>query len=275
MGARPSTFKRGGGFLNQVDAVIKGYAFLVSDSVKVKNGARKGEDFTPLSLAVSFMVDGAEEAVDKRLLIGDADSFGPVSEDGLTLETPEGQNIPASSEAGIFIISLCDAGFDDQKFSDDPDSVNFEPMINERIRLVQETNVEKTKRQGQQVGKDGKKYDRKDLKVSDVYGQAAVVTKPAATKAKPAAAKAAVKPVAAADDATDLAIETLLAVVKAAGGGLLKKSLPVKIAQHMGAKHPQREAVRKLLINSDDLLNLQAGWTYDAADKTQTIALSE
>ena len=97
MGARPSSFKKGGGFLNEVDALITGMTFESGDTYPIKKGPRKGEEFTPLSLTVSARVDGAEEDVSKRLLISDASRFGDVSADGTTLATPHGQTISAFS----------------------------------------------------------------------------------------------------------------------------------------------------------------------------------
>src|SRR3990167_4916255 len=106
MGARPSSFKKGGGFLSGVDATITGYEYFTGETVQIKRGDRKGEDFTPLHLVPTFRVDGADEDVSQRLLIGDASNFGEVSEDGKTLFTPERQSFGRNSEAGIFVESL-------------------------------------------------------------------------------------------------------------------------------------------------------------------------
>ena len=44
MGARPSSFKKGGGFLNEVDALITGMVFESGDTYPIKKGSRTGEE---------------------------------------------------------------------------------------------------------------------------------------------------------------------------------------------------------------------------------------
>jgi hypothetical protein len=252
MGARPSSFKRGGGYLNGVDVTLVGYTFLVGDAAEIKKGNRKGEMFTPLSLVPEFQEDGASETKTQRLLIGDATNFGDVSEDGLTLDTPDGQVFGASSEAGIFLASLCDSPvFPEDRFEDTNERINLEPMIGTRMRLVQEVNAEKTKRQGQQTGKDGKMYDRKDLKVGEVYSVAATGK---AAKGKPVAGK---KAAVVEFDAQDAADTVLPVIVEKAGGTLQKRQLSAKFQVTVTSKHPlyeNRDAIRDLIL-SDDYLN--------------------
>jgi len=273
MGARPSSFKRGGGYLNGVDAAITGYSFLVGETSTIKNGDRKGEDFTPLSLVPSFRVDGADVDQSQRLLIGEATFFGEVSDDGLTLATPAGQSIGANTEAGLFIASLVEAGFPEENFSDSDDEINFAPMVGSRVHLVQVVNVEKTKRQGQQTGKDGKKYDLKDLKVKAVLSVGTGAPKAAGKSAKPAAGKAA-KVVETADVA-QLSADVLLAILNDAKvcpeGTILRAKLPVQIAKKT-ASSPHKDAIRKT-IYSDEFLTTEAGWAYDKDDPSQTITL--
>jgi hypothetical protein len=277
MGARPSSFKKGGGYLNNVDAEIIGYQFVVGETAKIKKGNRKGEDFTPLSLVPEFKVDGADQPLTQRLLIGDSDDFGgEVSEDGLTIETPEGQAFNASSEAGIFLASLCEAGFPESNFEDTNERINLEPMIGTRVRLVQEINVEKTKRQGQQKGKDGKLYDRKDLKVAEVLGVATMKSKSAATKT--VAAKSVSKSNGKASvSVEDLADETLMAILSdTKTGSLNRRLIAAKAHMKLGPKHPQGDEVRRL-IYSEDYLNAAAERgliTYEQSGKDQTISLA-
>src|ERR1035437_5599071 len=144
MSARPSSFKKGGGFLNEVDALITGLTFESGDTFQVKKGSRKGEDFTPLSLPVSARVDGAEGDGPKRLLMSDATRFGEVSADGTTLATPDGQTISAFSEAGIFINSLVNPveggdGFPESRLgeNDDPE-ITYRPVGGRGVRFIQQ-----------------------------------------------------------------------------------------------------------------------------------------
>jgi len=191
--------KKGGGYLSNVDATIVGYSFLVGDTSVMKKGDRKGEDFTPLSLVPEFQVDGATDSQEIRLLIGDAERFGNVSKDGLTLDTPgtpNGEAIYASSEAGIFLESLITPaegdGFPVDQFADLDDATNLEAMIGTRVRLVRPVNAEKTAKQGKQVNANtGKSYDRTDLKVQRIYElpDGKVAKKGAATPVKGAKGK--------------------------------------------------------------------------------------
>lgn len=284
MGARPSSFKKGGGYLNEVDATIVGYTFEVGEEAVIKKGARKGETFTPLSLVPQFEVDGDDESKDEpktqRLLIGDANAYGDVEDDDHTLLTPEGQAIGAKSEAGLFIASLCSPidggdGFDEELFDDDAEKINFEPMIGTRVRLVQQVNAEKTARQGKQVGKNKKEYDRKDLLVQSVLESA---------PAKPAkGGKAAVKPAPAGKpakggkpakvaDVSEKAVDTLKEILSESKDQTLAKSkLSMAVLKKL-MKDSDREAVREWLFDDDNLGGID-GVTFNP--KKQTITLDD
>ena len=279
MGARPSSFSKGGGMFSG-EGKITGYEFFVGETTKVKNGPRKGEDFTPLSLNVTFRMDGADQDVSKRLLIGDADNYGEVTDSNQVLQTPDGQQISAKGEAGIFIGTLCDNGFDETRFSDTNDYIDYRPMIGTRIVLVNEVNEEKTKRQGKEKNKTtGKEYDRRDLKVARVLALPIVTptlavapgTRPGVsvpTRGKPNGSGKA-------DTALEtLAAETLVNILADTKEGSLPKSkLRMKVIAALGPKHPQRSDIEKLLHN-DAFLAAVEGVAYDPADKSQTIALA-
>lgn len=270
MGARPSSFKRGGGYLNEVDATLVGYTFEVGETSKIKKGDRKGEDFTPLSFVPQFEVDGDDDSKDdpktQRLLIGDAEQFGEVSDDGLTLSTPDGQSIGARSEAGIFIASLCAGGFPEERFSDSDDEINYEPAIGTRLRLVQQVNEEKTKRQGKQKNeKTGKQYDRKDLLVQTVHevpgGKATGKAAKPSASSKPAAKG---KKVADADevDIPTLASATLQAILAdAKDNTILKSKLSMAVLKKL-TRDDNRETVREWLMEDENLEGLD-GITYN------------
>lgn len=224
MGARPSSFKRGGGYLNNVTATVVGYSFLVGEPAEMKKGDRKGEMFTPLSLVPEFQEEGASDVKTQRLLIGEATDYGDVEDDGLTLLTPEGQAIPASSEAGIFLASLCDSPeFPEDRFEETDERINLEPMIGTRLVLVQEVNAEKTTRQGKQKGKNGKEYDRKDLKVKEVLSVAAIKGVKASAKSSGKGAK----PVEV--DIDKVADAVVPGLVEKAGGSLARKQLGARL----------------------------------------------
>lgn len=241
MSARPSSFRKagGGGYLNNITANLTGYEFLVGEPALIKKGQRKGEMFTPLSLVPSFRVDGADEDLTQRLLIGDASQFGDVSEDGQVLATPDGQFINDTCEAGIFLSSLCKNGFDETRFSESATEIDLTPMVGSRVELVQVVNEEKTKRQGKQIGKNGQEYDRRDLQVKSVISSPALGKGASKAVAKTNGTKAA-KGV----DVASLAAETVLGIVVAAGdAGVKAKTLKMKIFAVLGTSHPQRDPV--------------------------------
>lgn len=232
MGARPSSFRKGGGKLNGVAALITGYVF-TDDIVSFeeggiltrepfKAGKVKGKDgkvkdrFHSLNAIVSFRVDGAETDMEQPFFAGGADDFA-ISEDGLTIwdaqyETPEAaaeaaledpksvKELGAGTAFAALINSLCEAGFPETLLPED--RINYEPIIGTRVQLVQreDPNMKGQKRKG----KNGKEYPYTQTVVDDVLalpeGEAAEEAAPAKTAPKaaakpaPAAAKTSAKP---------------------------------------------------------------------------------
>src|SRR5213593_1624882 len=88
MGARPSSFKKGGGFLNNVDGTFKGYQFTDEFNGEPFNPKAKGKDGKPrfhsLYFVPSVRVDGADEDVTTTMFVGGFDDWN-VSNDGLTI----------------------------------------------------------------------------------------------------------------------------------------------------------------------------------------------
>lgn len=263
---RPSSFRSGtGGFLSGVDSTLEGYQFVVGAPAEIKKGDRKGEIFTPLSLVPSFLVDGAADPVSQRLLIGDAANYGEVSADGLTLTIGEGR-INVSSEAAIFVNSLVEAGFPAENFDEDDTTWNIEPAIGTRLRTEQVINVEKTKRQGMQVGKNGRSYDRKDLTVSKVYAvprpQPPGKNKPVAGATGKTGASAAKGKAAKAVDVAEEASEALRAVVAAKGGVIAKPKLRMALLTALTGKSANRDAIIAW-AQKDENLDTVEGLEYD------------
>lgn len=288
-GSRPSSFKKGGGFLNNVQGVIASYQFTdvfpFGDSEK-KSGK---SDFNPLYFVLGAEVDGADDEQKTTLFAGSADDF-EISEDGLTL-TPVDDNagFRANNDFYKFIASLCEAGFPETQLPDDGEPINYESILGTRVTFVQVKDEEKMGKdaknyrtskgkfneQGQKKGKDGKYYNQTYLTVSEVLalpgteepkGKAAKSTGKAAPAGKAAKGKPAKEEV----DIDALAVETLIDVVKENDGKLAKAKLPTKVQLKLGAKHPQREEVRKL-IYTDEFLEREEGWTYDKKKQTITV----
>lgn len=293
MGARPSSFKKGGGFLNNVDGEFTDYSFLTE--FPGQEGKAKKSDFNPLYFHFTAQVDGNEEPQSTTILAGSSDDF-EISDDGKTL-TPVDPKIALRQGTPFdkLISSLVAKGFPETNLPDDDEPINYESILGWRVRFVQERDekgMEKAARdyrksggkfneKGQKKGKDGKYYDLTNVVIAEVYGESgneAPAPKAAAVKGKTAAAAKPVAGKAKKDDAAGalntLAKETLVAILDDNEGSIAKSKLPAKIAQKLGVKHPQREEVRKL-IYSDEFLTTEDGWTYDQSGKQQLITKTE
>lgn len=283
MGARPSSFKKGGGFLNNVDGVIASYQF--TDEFPGQDGKANKGDFNPLFAVVSFDIDGNDEAQSTTMMAGSADDF-EISDDGLTLTPVEEKNgLRASTPWATFVGSLVDSGFPDSNLPEDDEPINYEAIVGTRVRLVQikdeagmaraakkwKTSKGKFNEQGQKKGKDGKYYNLTLLTVAEVYDLPGDDPKPASKPAK--GAKPTGKPAKGkkADPLEEEAVETLLAILSDADGSIAKSKLPNKLATKLGAKHPKREELRRLIYSDEFLQQEGKGWSYDPSSKQQTI----
>lgn len=284
MGARPSSFKKGGGRLNGVDGVITGYEFTTTYPFGDGNQKKKS-DFNSLYFVQSVRQDGADEDILDPLWAGNADNF-EISDDGLTI-TPveEGFGIGLNSDLGKFINSMCENGFPETNLPDDNEPINYEAIIGTRCRFVQVAQVGRDGKPMKRVAKagkyKGKEFDQTSTQVSAVLAlpgdkSSSKAGKPAKTAGKvagPVKGKAAK-----ADDVSDLAKETLLSILADQDdNSIAKAKIRMKIFGLFGAKHPQRaqrDAVVKYLFDDDNLTTLAESGeiSYDAADKDQIIS---
>jgi hypothetical protein len=266
---RPSSFQRGGGGqLNDVDVTFQGYQFTIHDTgFEIKNGDRKGETFTPLNLVVDLLVDGATDPVSRRLLVGEATDYSGVSADGLTLELGDGK-FSAKSEAGQFLDSLVEAGFDANEFDEDATTLNIEPVVGRRFRVVQ---VDVTDNKGvvkTHVGKnkEGKPvtYKDKSTRVSVVYpGVAVSAGKKAAGKAVAKTSAATKGKPAKAVDVSEEAAAALTEVVAAKGGVIPKAKLRMALLTALTGKTANRDAIIAYLGKDENLDGIE-GVSYDS-----------
>ncbi len=283
MGARPSTYKKGGGgFLNGVDGTITGYRwtdqFNGEDFVPGKKPGTKDDKFHSLFMELSVRVDGADEDITQNLFAGNADDFD--FEDELTLKSAAGEDeecsIGANTAAGKFLQSLVDAGFSENKFSDDPNSVNLEPMVGSRVRFGQAVVMGKDGKPRKRIAKKGKFKGREFDDTTTIVEQVYEAAKGGKTKDAPKGGKkgkAEAEPDE--DESTEaLATKFLLKVVTANKGKLAKGKLSMALLKPENGlfKHPEREAIRKLL-QSDKFLNTEDGWKYD--DEKEVITVEE
>jgi hypothetical protein len=262
MGSRPSQFKRGGGFLNGVDGVITGYRFTDEFNgvafVPGKKAGSKDEKFHTLFCEVSVRVDGATEDVNQHLFVGGYDDY-EISEDGLTLTDPSGGecNIGEKTGAAIFFKSVVDGGFPEDRLSDDPNTVNFEPIIGSRVKFVQRKDEESTRKLGKRLDKKtGKSYDRTNLVVDTVYETPDAAPK-AAAKAAPAKGKAAAPAVI---DIDSIAGQAVVEIVTRLGKpteikAFTMESLKSSVLKTAEAK-PHVTAIRKRIMEAEFLTSL-------------------
>ena len=286
MGARPSQFKKGGGFLNGVDGQITGYQWTDEfNGEPFKGGKDKTGKarFHSLYFVPSVRVDGAEEDITTTLFAGGYDDF-EVSDDGLTI-TPheEGRQLGQNTAFYTFINSLVKPehgdGFPEERLSED--DINYEPIIGSRVRFEQRVNADNNKKLGKRKDKrTGKEYDRQDLVVSEVYslpGETQSVTKASTVGSKVIVGTMSSKVTGGNGKITkkvdtsvaDLAAATLASILAANKGTITKQKLGMRITNNL-MKHPQREDVRKWLADDDNLGGL-AFATFDPA--TSVISL--
>lgn len=273
-------FRKGGGFLNNVDGLVIAGGFTVTPDFG--NGPQEQEvkegNSTPLWYAVQIRVDGGDKVDSLNLYAGSADDF-VISEDGQTL-TPatEGAAMWGGTAFQKFYESFVLNGGEDVEPEEDG-SLNFGRIVGARARFVQVKDEDAMKRAaknykkskgkinelGQRKGTDGKFYDQKSLQVESVYSLDNDVTEAAAPvsgKGKKAVAgktagnatKQAKGPVAPAID--EFAQETLIALLKKAKGNTLKQTdLNVQVTRALVNDSARREDVRKFLTTP---ANLQA-----------------
>lgn len=267
--------KGGGGFLNGVDGTITGYRFTDQfngeDFVPGKKPGTKDDKFHSGFMELSARIDGADEDITQNLFFGGYEDY-EVSEDELTLTNAAGEDeecsIGANTAAGKFLQSLVDAGFAESKFADDPNSINLEPMIGQRVRFGQAVVMGKDGKPRKRVAKKGKfkgrEFDDTTTVVEQVYASEGKADKKGATTSGKKTPKPAKDEEGEADDVESIATKFLLKVVTANKGKLAKAKVSMALLKPENGlfKHPEREAVRKLLT-SDKFLGKENGWSYD------------
>jgi hypothetical protein len=277
MGARPSSYKKGGGgFLKNVDGVITGYEFTDEFNGNPYSAKPVGGKvpFHSLYALLSVRVDGADEDTTTTLFVGGADDF-EITDDGHTLTPVEdGRELGANTGFATLITTLVEAGFPETNLPEDV--INFESIIGTRVRFNQRINAEmKAKGKVRTDKKTKKTYPYEDLVIDQVYSLPGTETaKPAAAKAGKAApaAKAgkAAKAVPAGVDVAELATDTLTTILSEAGGTITKAKMGMKVIAKL-MKDPNREAVRKFLFDDENLGAID-GVDYDKATSTISIA---
>lgn len=266
MGARPSSFKKGGGgFWSNVDAKITGIEFTTDPPFK--------NDGKYIYAILSALVDGAEEDSTSSFFVGSVDDW---EIDGTTLiPASEDQQVGANTGWGKFIASMTENNFPEDRLPED--EFNWDAIVGTRVRFIKQDNEDMKGKK--RKAKNGKEYAYQDTVVGQVYelpgkgGKGAKAEKPTSgKKGKAAEAEDEEEP-----DAKTLATKFVLKVVGGAPKGKLAKgklSMALLKPEFGMSKHPLREEVRGL-FKTDKFLNTEDGWTYDADKEIITVEAEE
>lgn len=250
--------QKSGGFFDDVDAEIV--------------GARVGtweEAPEKCYLIVDLKkLDGSdEEPRTEYYTIGNLDTFSP-SADGTSVVYEENVRMVNSTKAALLFKSLINAGLSEDKIDDD---VTF------LVGIKAHWGLQDLQIKGDSKGFKGKKKEDgkgpQVLLVTKLLDEAAAPAKATAGKGTPAAAKptAAAKPAAAApaaapagDDAAEAAATgTMLELLEANGGKVLKKLLPNLVFKAV-KDADERKATLKLTSDAAWLGHGDRPWTFNA-----------
>jgi hypothetical protein len=261
----PEEFVEGGGLIDDVDVVFINCLFAHFDY--------NGTVIPPAPCLQIDMETEDDEEITQYFSMGNPEDWSP-SEDGTQLEaTGKATGIRSTSNGGIFLKAMIDAGFPVDKIGDDISVLNGMKCHVIQIPAPKRSGLVEKKRD------DGKKFEKTILVISEIHslpweedeapakgktkakaGGTKGKTKPA-TKTK---AKAKAKPEAAEDEGgdDDIGGKAVAAILEILGdaGTITKKELPAKIFQILKAD-PDRNAVVKMVFD-DEFLG-EGPWEYD------------
>ena len=288
-----TNIRAGGGFLNNVDGVVTGYAFTACPP-----RSRQAGEW--VYLVPSIRVDGSEEDITQHLFLGAVERY-EISEDGQSLTMVDGApvTIGAKTPAGRFLASLITQGFPEARLPDleQGEALSLEAMIGTRLRFVQEVDEASTLKVGKRKDKrTGKEYDRTNTLVAAVLalpgeGRKAKVAKGAShagtrptphpsapSKMTTRSSKTSGKPtngevgVNGPDDLLDAADTVLLEIVAAATNNTVaRRSLGLEVTKRR-LKDPQRDALRELIYGEAYLTGAAERGLITFNPQTQTIS---
>ena len=280
--SRPSGFRSGGGFLNNVDGTLTGGAFWTAEELWPGQTKTREDGFIPLYYTLALRVDGAQKDITVRLFAGGEGDW-QISDDRRTLlPCREGAKFPRNSELGAFVTAMVELGFPEEDLPEDV--INYEAFDGYRVHFIQVPKLDaKTGKQRTRTPKTGayagKTFNDTFTSVGAVYEkEASVATAVPARKAAGASRKAvAASKANGKGKGPDIVAETtesLLALLaEAPEGSLLKAKLPVLLGRYCiktGKSTEQREEMRKL-IYTEEFLASGTGWIYDATSQAITL----
>ena len=245
----PENFVEGGGLIDDVDVVFKECVFDMFDyNGKVVPGVP--------SLKITMGMEN-EEAV-QYYSVGSSNDWIP-SEDGSQLvAVGKASNIRMTTNGGIFLKALIDAGFPVDKLGDDITILTGLQAHVIRVPAPKRPGLEKKKRD------DGKNYEETILIVSEITSLPWEKSKPKGAPKTKAAPKGKVAPKAKTkedpeSDVNDAAVAAVLAILESEGT-ITKKELPSKIFQ-TEKDNPDRNSIVKAVF--DDNFLASGPWNYE------------
>jgi len=259
----PESFVEGGGLIDDIDVTFTECAFEMFDY----NGT-----VTPGSPSLKVkMADEDGTEMEQYYSMGSAQDWIP-SEDGSQLvAVGKATNIKTSTNGGILLKSLVDAGFPAEKLGDDITILNGLVAHVIRVPAPKRTGVKQSDKQKEREEKYGPPtllivgeiktlpWEKKSPKGAPKGGAKAPAGKPAGGKVAAKPQTKAAPPVDDGDDLTGKATAVVLEILEAAGT-ITKKELPAKIFQQMKTD-PDRNAIVKLVFD-DEFLG-DGPWTYE------------
>ena len=250
----PENFTEGGGLIDDVDVVFEECRFEIFDY--------QGKSTPVPALKVAMTSEDIEGVMEQYYSMGSANDWIP-SDDGTQLvAVGKASNIRMTSNGGIFLKALIDAGFPVEDLGDD-----ISALDGLQAHVIQvpapKRSMKKTKDQEEREAKFGPPTL---LVVSEIVALPGEKKVPAGAPKKTSAKKAAPKKAAAKKekaapdgDVEASAVAGILAIL-AEVGTIAKKDLPSKIFQTM-KDDPDRNAIVKVAFDDEFLSN--GPWEYD------------
>jgi len=243
----PEDFVEGGGLIDDVDVVLKELSFEMFDY--------QGSAPETPSLKVLMDVDGDE--MDQYYSMGSPKDWMPSDDGKQLIAVGTASGIRMSSNGGIFLKSLIDAGFPTERLGTDISVVNGTEAHVIRVPAPKRSGIKQTAKQKEREEKYGPATILVVGEILTLPGESKAKGK-AKGKAKPAAGKGKPKPKTSGDveEKTTEALVSILAEV----GTLTKKEIPGHLFKTLKDDPDRNEAIK---IAFDDEFLGNGPWEYD------------
>lgn len=251
----PENFVEGGGLIDDVDVVFVECVFDMFDY--------QGKADPAPCLKITMECEDFDDPMEQYYSMGSANDWIPSDDGSQLVAVGKATNIRMSTNGGIFLKALIDAGYPADDLGDDITTLN-----GLQAHVIQvpapKRNLKKTKKQEEREEKFGPPTI---LVVSEIVALPGEKKKPAGAPKKAAGKgkaangkKAAGKKTPEGDTSlNDKAITAIMEILSDAGT-ITKKELPAKIFQTM-KEDPDRNAVVKVVFDDEFLAN--GPWEYD------------